>query len=45
MLLSNSLYAKSNTQKLGDILQLAVPIGTYGTTLYLDDKEGAKSVL
>jgi len=40
MLLSSSLYAKSNTEKLGDILQLAVPISAYGTTLYLDDKEG-----
>jgi len=40
MLLSSSLYAKSNTEKLGDILQIAVPLSAYGTTVYLDDKEG-----
>lgn len=35
-----SMYAKSNTEKIGDILSVAIPIGAYGTTLYLDDKEG-----
>ena len=40
LLLSSSLCAKSNTEQLGDILQLTVPLGAYGTTLYLDDKEG-----
>ncbi|SFV59108.1 Membrane-associated phospholipid phosphatase [hydrothermal vent metagenome] len=40
MLLSSSLYAKSNTEKLGDILQIAIPSTAYATTLYLDDKEG-----
>ena len=40
ILLSTTLYAKSNTEKYGDILQLAIPLSAYGTTLYLDDKEG-----
>ena len=40
ILLSTTLYAKSDTEKLGDILQIAVPLGAYGITLYLDDKEG-----
>ena len=37
---SGSLHAKSNTEKIGDILQIAIPLAGYGTTLYLDDKEG-----
>ncbi len=40
LLLSVSVYAKTNTEKIGDFLSLAIPLGAYGTTLYLDDKEG-----
>ena len=40
LLLCSSLYAKNNTEKIGDILQIAIPLSAYGTTLYLDDKEG-----
>ncbi len=35
-----SLYAKSNTETLGDILALTIPIGAYGTTFYMQDKKG-----
>jgi len=40
LLLSVSLYAKSNTEKIGDILSVAIPVVAYGTSLYLDDTEG-----
>ena len=40
IMLSGSLYAKSNTEKAGDILQIAIPLVAYGTTLYLNDEEG-----
>jgi membrane-associated phospholipid phosphatase len=33
------IYA-TNMKKTGDILQLAIPSIAYGTTLYLDDKQG-----
>jgi hypothetical protein len=40
-LLLTSLYAqKSNTEILGDIFLLTLPLGTYGTTLYLEDDDG-----
>lgn len=40
-LLFSSLYSqKSNTELIGDIFLVALPLGAYGTTLYLDDKEG-----
>lgn len=40
---NQSLYAtESNTEKLGDILQVAIPAIGYGATLYLDDEEGEK---
>jgi len=35
-----SLFSKSNTEKIGDFFFLAIPLSAYGTTLYLDDKEG-----
>lgn len=39
--LNHSLYAtESSTEKLGDMLQIAIPAIGYGATLYLDDKEG-----
>ena len=34
------MYAKNNTEKIGDILSVVIPIGAYGTTLYLNDEEG-----
>ncbi len=35
------LYAqKSNTELLGDIFRVIIPLGAYSTTLYLDDDEG-----
>ena len=40
LLLSIILNAKSNTQKIRDILATAISLSAYGTTLYLDDKEG-----
>lgn len=40
ILLSTSLYSKSKTEQIGDILQIVIPITAYGTTLYLDDKKG-----
>ena len=40
LLFCTTLYAKSNTQKIGDILATAIPLSAYGTTLYLDDTEG-----
>jgi len=40
LLLCGSLYAKDNAEKMGDILQIAIPLSAYGTTLYLDDKDG-----
>ena len=39
IMMTSSLYA-INTEKIGDILSLAIPLGAYSTTLYLDDKEG-----
>ena len=36
----NSLSAKSNTETLGDILALTIPIGAYGTAFYMQDKKG-----
>lgn len=30
-------YAKSSTEKLGDILQIAVPTYAYGLSIYNDD--------
>ena len=36
------LNAKSNTQKIGDVLGMAIPLSAYGTTLYLDDKVGQR---
>ncbi len=37
------LFAKNNNiEKIGDIVQILIPTVGYGTTLYLDDKEGQK---
>ena len=40
LLFTSTLYAKSVTETLGDVLSIAIPLSAYGTTLYLDDKEG-----
>ncbi len=40
LILANPMYAKSNTERIGDILSVAIPVGAYGATLYLDDEEG-----
>ena len=40
LLYTTTLYAKSNTQKIGDVLAMSIPLSAYGTTLYLDDREG-----
>ena len=34
------LNAKSNTETLGDILSVTIPLSGYATTLYLEDKKG-----
>ena len=34
------LYSKSNSETLGDILAVALPLGAYGTTFYMKDKKG-----
>jgi len=34
------LHAGSFTKTSGDILAVAIPLGAYGTTLYLDDTQG-----
>jgi len=37
----NSLaYAKSSTEVIGDVFSGLIPLTAYGTTLYLDDKNG-----
>ncbi|WP_294959077.1 phosphatase PAP2 family protein [Sulfurovum sp.] len=40
LILANPMYAKSNIERIGDILSVAIPVGAYGATLYLDDEEG-----
>ncbi len=34
------IYAKSNTEKAGDVLTLLIPAVTFGATLATDDKKG-----
>jgi len=41
-LLSLSLHAKSNTETLGDVLAVAIPLTGYGATLYNHDSQGQK---
>jgi len=38
--INNCIYAKSTTESIGDILQIMLPAGSYGTSLYLGDKDG-----
>ena len=41
MLFSNiTLHSKSFNENAGDVLLVLIPSATYGTTFYLDDKEG-----
>ena len=36
--------AKSNTEKIGDFLLLAIPAAAYGSTFYMDDEEGREEL-
>jgi len=38
--MNNVIYAKSTTEIVGDVLQILIPAGAYGTSLYLSDKNG-----
>ena len=40
LLFTVNLSAKSKTETIGDIMLGLIPLTTYGTTLYLEDKEG-----
>jgi len=40
LILTVTIFAKSNTEKIGDFLAFAVPAATYGSTFYMDDEEG-----
>jgi len=40
MILSQLIYAKSNTEKIGDFFAFAIPAVAYGSTFYMDDEEG-----
>ncbi len=40
LLLSNLVFTKSNTEKIGDFLTFAIPAAAYGSTFYMDDAEG-----
>ncbi len=35
-----TLVSSDTVEKIGDVLQVLIPSAAYGTTLYLDDKEG-----
>ena len=38
--ISDFVYAKSTTETIGDILSIALPVTAYGTTLFINDKDG-----
>ena len=38
--MSSFVFAKSTTESIGDILAAALPAAAYGTSLYLNDKDG-----
>jgi len=40
VMLCTMSFAKSNTERAGDILTLLIPAVAYGTTLYTDDTKG-----
>jgi membrane-associated phospholipid phosphatase len=37
---AESLFAKSHTELIGDVLAISIPAVAYGTTLYIKDKKG-----
>jgi membrane-associated phospholipid phosphatase len=41
-LLSTTLYSKSTTQLIGDVLSVGVPLSAYANSYFLDDIEGQK---
>lgn len=43
LFLQQSVAAKNNIEKTGDVLQLLIPAVGYGATWYLDDQEGRSS--
>ena len=40
IILTLTTFAKSNTEKIGDILAISIPAMAYGSTFYMDDEEG-----
>ena len=38
--IAGNLYAQSTTERVGDVLQIVLPVTAYATTLYLDDDTG-----
>lgn len=40
LVMNIAIYAKSNTEKIGDFLAFAIPATAYGSTFYFDDAEG-----
>ena len=40
VVLSGTLFSKSNTEKIGDMLAISIPVIAYGSTFYMDDEEG-----
>ena len=40
IILTLTTFAKSNTEKIGDLLAVAIPATAYGSTFYMDDEEG-----
>ena len=40
MILTLTTFAKSNTEKIGDLLTFAIPAAAYGSTFYMNDEEG-----
>ena len=42
LLTTQTLFSKSNTELLGDVLAVSIPAVAYGTTLYTNDNEGEK---
>jgi len=40
LFITQNIFAKSNTEKIGDFLTFAIPAVAYGSTFYMDDEEG-----
>ncbi len=45
LLFSQALFAKSTTERIGDILALGIPLSAGINSFYIDDKEGEKELL